>query len=147
MAKPVLSLVRERRSTDGSCRHAMFRNPVIAKHYPVPARSAGEKGLEISVELMFSLAQISWATIYNGNLVLKGFATLLTPTLEIGTSVLWHLKADKSGKRQSYNDGWELSHLHTLDDALFFGARDFVGWVNAAEHLVGKVIFGCYNHR
>lgn len=124
-------------SSTGNCWHAMFRNPVVVEWCPVPARTSEEKGLELSVELMLSLAQISWATVYMGVLMLKGFATLLTPTLKVGSSVIWHLTTNLHGERQSYNDGLQLSHIQTIDEAIFDGARHFVGWLKSAEYLVG----------
>lgn len=124
--------------SDSSCWHAMFRNPVIVEGYPIPMRNSDERGLELSVELMLSLARTSWATVYNGALLLKGFATLLTPTLKTGKSVIWHLTVNSRGKRQSYNEGLRHSCLRNIDEALFPGARHFVGWLRSANYLVGK---------
>lgn len=125
-------------SSPASCWHEMFRNPVVVEGFPIPPRTVEERGLEISIELMLSLAQTFWATVYNGALVLKGFATLLTPTLKVGESVIWHLTADTEGKRLSYNRGFDNSILKNLDGALFPGARHFVGWLKSADYLVGE---------
>jgi hypothetical protein len=123
----------------GTCWHRMFRNPVIVYGFPIPSRANGERGLEIPVELMLSLARTTWATIYCGVLILKGYATLLTPTLKIDKSVVWHLTAD-TRQRQSYNSGMAHSCLSNMEDALFPNARHFVGWLKSAEYLVGECV-------
>lgn len=125
-------------SSSAVCWHGMFRNPVIAEAYPMPGRDMGEKGLELSVELMLSLACAFWAVTYNESLVLKGVSTMLVPTLKIGDSVVWHLRANTDGSRLSYNSGSSSSCIRDLDDAIFAGARHFVGWTTSTEYLVGK---------
>lgn len=126
------------RSLQATCWRGMFKNPAIALGYPTPHRKSQEVGLEISLDLMLTLARTSWAAIYDGFLLLKGFNTLLTPTLKIDDSVIWHLTVDRTGDRLSYNDGTGSSCLHNVGDAIFVGARHFVGWTPCAEYLVGK---------
>jgi hypothetical protein len=121
-----------------TCWHGMFRNPVIAHGYPIPSRRSQEQGLELSIDLMLTLAQAFYGVIYCGVLMLKGFSTLLTPTRKENGSVTWHFIFDKSGARQSYNDGLQHSCLRKLDDAIFDGARHFVGWSGSAEFLTGE---------
>lgn len=125
-------------SVNAKCWHGMFRNPVIAHNYPTPHRTPQEMGLELSLDLMLALARTFWAAIYDGVLLLKGFNTLLTPTLEVGNSVIWHLTVDRSGDRLSYNDGVGSSCLHSIGEATFDGARHFVGWTMSADLLIGK---------
>lgn len=141
VAKILADEIASSAPSSASCWHAMFRNPMIVQGFPIPPRTIEERGLEISVELMLALAQTLWATVYNGTLILKGFATLLTPTLKVGGSVIWHLTADTGGRRLSYNRGFGKSVLNSLDDALFPGARHFVGWLRSADYLVGKFYF------
>jgi hypothetical protein len=121
-----------------TCWHGMFRNPVIAHGYPIPSRRSQEQGLELSIDLMLTLAQAFYGVIYCGVLMLKGFSTLFTPTRKENGSVTWHFIFDKSGARQSYNDGLQHSCLRKLDDAIFDGARHFVGWSGSAEFLTGE---------
>jgi len=130
--------------TDGSlhatCWHAMFRNPVIAHNYPTPFRKPQEMGLELSLDLMLTLARTFWAAIYDGVLLLKGFNTILTPTLKSDDSIIWHLTVDRRGERLSYNAGIGSSCIHGAGDAIYEGARHFVGWTKSANSLVGKSI-------
>jgi hypothetical protein len=116
----------------------MFKNPVIAHNYPTPHPKPQEVGLELSLDLMLTLAQTFWAAIYEGALLLKGFNTILTPTLKINDSIVWHLTVNRSGDRLSYNAAIGSSCVHNIGDAIFDGARHFVGWTKSAEFLVGK---------
>jgi hypothetical protein len=126
-------------SAPSSCWHGMFRNPVIAYHYPIPMRQSQERGLELSLDLMLSMARTFWAAIYDGALMLKGFNTLLIPTLELNESIIWHLTINRNGRRLCYNDGEGPSCLHSFADALLEGTRHFVGWTRSADYLVGKL--------
>ena len=130
-----------------TCWHGMFRNPVIAHGYPIPSRSSQEQGLELSIEMMLMLAQAFYGVVYCGVLMLKGFSTLLTPTRKENGSVTWHFIFNKTGARQSYNDGLQHSCLRTLDDAIFDGARHFVGWSGSAEFLTGEYAFAKVRRR
>ena len=126
---------------NATCWHGMFRNPVVAHGYPIPSRNTQEQGLELSIDLMLTLAQAFYGVVYCGVLMLKGFSTLLTPTRRENGSVTWHFTFNKSGARQSYNAGLQHSCLHSLDDAIFDGARHFVGWSGSAEFLTGEYAF------
>jgi hypothetical protein len=130
---------QEERLPQAICWHGMFRNPVIAHHYPIPSRKPQEKGLELSLDLMLSLARTFWAAIYDGVLMLKGFNTLLIPTLKLDGSIIWHFTVNKAGERLSYNDGEGSSCINSFGDALLDGTRHFVGWTNCAKYLVGKL--------
>jgi hypothetical protein len=134
-----VDILGEERPPQAVCWHGMFRNPVIAHHYPIPTRRPQEKGLELSMDLMLSLARTFWAAIYDGVLMLKGFNTLLIPTLELDGSIIWHFTVNKSGERLSYNDGEGSSCIHSFGDALLDGTRHFVGWTNCANYFVGKL--------
>jgi hypothetical protein len=136
----IVKIVETDDSLHTTCWHGMFRNPVVAHNYPTPHRTPQEKGLELSLDLMISLARTFWAAIYDGFLLLKGFNTILTPTLKTGDSVVWHLTVDKSGERLSYNAGVGSSCLHSVGEGMFDGARHFVGWTRSADLLVGEFI-------
>jgi hypothetical protein len=132
---------QEERSPEAVCWHGMFRNPVVAHQYPIPTRKPQDKGLELSLDLMLSLARTFWTAIYDGLLMLKGFNTLLIPTLKLDGSIIWHFTVNKSGERLSYNDGEGPSCIGSIGDALLDGTRHFVGWTNCANYLVGKLTF------
>jgi hypothetical protein len=139
----VLDIVRDVGDEDSltaACWHGMFRNPVVAHNYPTPCRKSREMGLELSFNLMLALARTFWVTLYDGALLLKGFNTILTPTSKIDDSVTWHLTVNRGGDRLSYNAGIGTSCIRTTGDAIFEGARHFVGWTTSAKFLVGKLL-------
>ena len=121
-----------------TCWHHLFRNPVIAEGYPIPLRTENEEGLELSVDAIVTLACTSFAVNYAGYLLLKGFNSMLAPTKRVGSSVTWHFLVSEKDKRQSYNDGLKYSRIRNFDDAIFDGARHFVGWSKDVKFLVGE---------
>ncbi|GAB7325025.1 hypothetical protein MBLNU13_g08823t2 [Cladosporium sp. NU13] len=128
--------VESESSLHATCWYGMFRDPVIAHNYPTPHRTRQELGLELSLNMMLTLARTFWAAIYDGVLLLKGFNVILTPTSKVGDSVVWHLTVDRSGERLSYNAGLGHSCIHSVGEAIFDGARHFVGWTTSANLLV-----------
>ena len=123
---------------DSACWQDMFKNPVMAVGYPVPLRGAYEQGLEMSMPLLTTLGQTYWATSFNGFL-LKGYNSIMVPVKRIGDSVIWHFKVRKDGDRMPYTDGHQTSSaFRCYSDAIFPGARHFVGWTHA-ESTAGKL--------
>jgi len=131
--------LHEEQASNSTCWQDMFRNPVIAKGFPVPLREADEQGLEMSIPLLTALGQTYWATNFNGFL-LKGFSSIMAPVKRIGNSVIWHLKARTDGDRMPYTDGHQTnSTFRCSSDAIFPGARHFVGWTHV-ESIAGKLV-------
>jgi hypothetical protein len=65
---------------NSGCWHRLFRNPVIAKGFPIPSRTENNTGLEMPLNMMADLIEASRATTFDGQLVIKGFCTMLVPT-------------------------------------------------------------------
>jgi hypothetical protein len=120
------------------CWRDMFRNPVLALGYPVPIRTHGEAGLEMSALMLVTVGRVPWATVFDGGLVLKGFSTMAVAVERIGSSVLWHFMARKDGDRIAYHERDCMARLSNFEEAFFSGARHFVAWTVAAELLVGE---------
>ena len=133
-----LKIIEHVSESHASCWQKMFRNPVIAHNYPTPSRNHKERGLELSLDLILTLARTNWAAIYDGRLLLKGFNTLLTPIVKFEESIVWHFTVNQDGDRLSYNDGIGSSCIDSIGEAIFDGARHFVGWTDTAKFLVGK---------
>jgi hypothetical protein len=87
---------------NGSCWHSLFRNPVIARGFPILARNHEEKVLEIPLNMMAKLGEASRAMNFDGILAIRGFSTLFVPTERTGNSVLWHFLYEESQNRISY---------------------------------------------
>ncbi|CAN9258661.1 unnamed protein product [Alternaria alternata] len=131
------------KESNSECWHKLFRNPTIVKGFPIEPRKHGERGLEISIDLLYTLAETRYATRYEHTLLLKGHCTLLVPTQRAGSSFVWHLLCSKDGKRIPYykyrqqctdwlhlND-LEVQQLDTED------ARHFVGWTSNVNRYLG----------
>jgi hypothetical protein len=121
------------------CWHAMFKNPVIAFEYPVPARSHQEElGLEVTTSMLSALSRASWATVFGGIVVLKGWCTMATMVAKMGESVIWHFAANHNGDRMPYPQRFP-EETFAISEAFFPGARHFVAWTQSAKLLTGKL--------
>ena len=132
---------------DGStatCWRCMFRNPVIAKGYPIPARSNAERGLELTPAMMAILSQAGRAVTFAGKFFLKGFNSIVAPIKRIGDSVQWHFCVDKSRGRLPYTVGIDHSFSSCWDDAFFPAARHFVGWSQSVRFIAG-MLYSAYS--
>lgn len=129
--------------SSGCCWHLLFQNPVIVKGFPIPARSHGEKGLEITMELMGHLGDASYLTEFNGVPILKGFSTMFVMTKASVDSMVWHFMCNENGDRISYLTSQPLLKSHftpsTAKPSRWPAARNFVGWATAVERRAGKI--------
>jgi len=127
---------------DGSCWHAMFRNPVVVNGFPILARHENEQGLELPLDMMSILADAHFATRYDTTLVLKGLCTMLVPTRQTERSITWHFIFNEDGKRIPYYSfrercpGWIGTDKVSTDLLEAGNVRNFVGWAsNITRHL------------
>lgn len=123
---------------EASCWRKMFKNPVIALGYPVPVRAYNEVGLEMSAQMLPVLGRTTWATIFEGGLVLKGFSTMLVAVNRISSSVLWHFMSKANGERIAYHDRGCKAGLQSVSEAFLTGNRHFVAWTATAALRVGE---------
>lgn len=125
-----------------ACWRKLFRNPVIADGYPICARSPGEKGLQMSLQMMMLLGQTPWVTTFEGTTMLKGFNSLFAPTACLGSSTVWHFLLHQDETRVTYNQGLDAtSGACTIDNETLQSDRHFVGWTPAADVLAGEFAF------
>ncbi|KAJ3561570.1 hypothetical protein NPX13_g8893 [Xylaria arbuscula] len=93
-----------------SCWLSLFSDATIAWGFPIPRRGS-ETGLEISLELLATIAGVHHAVEYDGGVVMKGFSSMLIPMkLDTETNtVQWHaVFNDNEDTRLSYQDGIDL---------------------------------------
>ena len=83
---------------NGSCWHPLFRNPVIARGFPIATKAKPDIGLEIALDMMAALVQSQSVTTFNGKLFIKGFSSMLTPTKHCGDKIIWHLTYKLEGR-------------------------------------------------
>ena len=125
---------------NGQCWHSLFQNPVIVQGFPIRARSHGEMGLEIPVDIMAGLGNADYHALFKEIPVLKAFSSMFIATQQLDCSMLWHFVVDLSGKRLPYPTALKY---HPDDSAIGnFGAvdvtRNFVGWTSSVRRLAGK---------
>ena len=128
-------------TSNGQCWQSMFRNPVIAKGFPITNRDS-VPGLEIPLYMMAGLIEASHVINFNNRVILKSFCAMLVPTKRIGNILLWHFIMNEDCSLISYYDnriqtaedpsikGLDISTLETL--------RHIVGWTSKVLNLAGR---------
>jgi hypothetical protein len=132
--------------SNGKCWLQLFRNPVIVKGYPILRRPAPKMGLKISLDTMASLVGTRHINIFNKNVFIKGFSTMLVPTMYSANILLWHFLCTKNGDRISYLDGKDI-HTAEISLANLESCRHIVGWCSNIRYLAGKQLHPGLNQR
>lgn len=131
-------------SVVGSCWRHLFKNPVIARGFPVLARSNNENGLEIPLNMMARLGGAERATVFDGQLLIKGFSTMFVPTKRIQNSILWHFLFNRDNSRISYSSAKQLGTPLTPVDVVNYQclptARMFLGWASSVSLYTGMFL-------
>ena len=127
---------------NGSRWRPLFRNPTIAKGFPILARDNSEPGLELSLGLMAKLGGAERATVFGDQLLIKGFSTLFVPIKRIGTSVIWHFLFNESTRRTSYLAAKALKVRERIDCVNYTylslsSTRVFLGWASSVSLYTG----------
>lgn len=125
---------------NGICWYNLFKNPMVVKGYPIPARAEIGTGAEIPLNIMAGLARIQRVDCFKGTTFLKGFSTLLVPTKRSGDMIFWHLFYNKDGHRISYLDSTitSLGYAKNLD---LEQCRHVLGWCEDVGFYAGRVFF------
>jgi hypothetical protein len=124
--------------SNGQCWHNMFRNPVVVQGYPILRRCEWDTGLEIPLNIMAGLARTQSVNIFNRNLFIKGFSTMLTPTKRVGDLLIWHLLYNKDGSRISYLDS-KLDQVNNFSMFELENTRHVLGWCSDVKYRAGKI--------
>lgn len=136
--------------SESSCWHPLFTNGVIAHGFPVPPRHE-EKGIELSFEVMITLAGVMYPLEYADGMVLKGPSTILIPTALVpmtlvptarsSNSVQWHFISGVPDKPLTLNcitdHVSDSDWFKTWDFDLLRTARTFLGYCKKAEIHLG----------
>lgn len=123
---------------NGKCWHNLFKNLMVVKGYPIPARLEKDTGAEIPFTIMAGLARTQRIDCFKGMTFIKGFSTLLVPTKRSGDVIYWHLFYNKDGHRISYLDSTitSLGYAKSLD---LEQCRHVLGWCEDAAFYAGRV--------
>lgn len=138
-------LIQEAQVSTGQCWHNLFHHCAIVYGYPIPSRPGSEQrpGLEIPFGMMAGLVGAERITPFCGNLIVKGFSTLLFPTRYDNGCMYWHLVHNDDGSRVSFADKRVLlstelpSMISQLRLDVVNHARHIVGWTAMLKNNLG----------
>ncbi|KAI0439912.1 hypothetical protein F4803DRAFT_529423 [Xylaria telfairii] len=122
---------------NGQCWHDLFRNPVVVKGYPILRRENANTGLEAQLNILAGLTRTRRVDCFKERLYLKGFSTMLLPTMRDGDIIRWHLVYKNDGSRISYLDNnvaRETLNIHSDLESL----RHVLGWCSEAQFYGGS---------
>lgn len=125
---------------NGVCWYNLFKNPMVVKGFPIPARVEKGTGAEMPIKMMASLARTQRVDCFKGMTFIKGFSILLVPTKRSGDMIFWHLVYNKDGHRISYlhNSMTSLAYAKNLD---LEQCRHVLGWCSDADFYAGRDFF------
>lgn len=128
-----------------SCWHPLFPKGVIAKGFPIAARTEG-KGLEISFADMALITGCLGFVSHENGLIAHGLKSVLIPILEIedGDAIQWHFEdKTKQGNGRIARISQTLRrekilHWHQeLSPERLINRRCFLGWAETANIVLG----------
>lgn len=129
-------------ANDGHCWFSMFRNPVVAWGYPIPARDHDAPGLEIPLDMMAALIEARYTSQINGTTLIKGFSAALLPTLVTTRLVYWHHIYQGDGSRITHFDERLVDIREASPTSLSLSTlgnvRHVVGWSTVVHRYAGK---------
>ncbi|KAK3361004.1 hypothetical protein B0T24DRAFT_539780 [Lasiosphaeria ovina] len=132
-----LSVREPDQKLNGTCWHAMFRNPVVVRGYPIRRRPRDGVGLEVPLHIMAGLGQTTHVTEFLGKSYIKGFASMFVAVDHTDGVCNWHHLHNSDGTRISYNEagGTSASQVpaHVLSTS-----RHIVGWCTKTRILAGS---------
>ena len=136
-------------NVNGQCWHGLFRNPVIARGFPIAARQLKMAGLELPLHLASQLIDAKNIDKFGSGTFLKGFSCLavamdLKHVANGDDFALWHLLYNEDGSRISYQDQpWHRSIIRASD---LQGARHIIGWCPDVAYHVGQLSYKSAKH-
>jgi hypothetical protein len=129
----------------GGCWESLFSNPSIAYDFPTRFRDHDEVGMEMTLDVMITLGEITSTTSFNDKFMLKGFSSAFYPTQlsGSGSSAVWHFLCKDAKEDNSYLTCFEaslgcLTTSTALDGSWMYSARHFVGWTPESFYKMGK---------
>ncbi|KAE8141258.1 hypothetical protein BDV38DRAFT_237643 [Aspergillus pseudotamarii] len=123
-------------SKNGNCWHDLFRNPVVVEGYPIKRRRATALGVEIPLRMIAELMQTKRMNPFAGNIVLKGYSTILVPTAYEDGIISWHLLCNRTGDRISYLSGMAIPQVG-ISITQLERSRHVIGWCRDMKFHAG----------
>jgi hypothetical protein len=129
LSEPFLGLAQ-------NCWQELFVTCFVLEDEESECVEAYGKGLELSFDLMITLAAVVYPIIVHGGVVLAGYQTVLIPTQVELTYVQFHLQVRDDGQINPF----ELDYgqrVQSTDWAQFKSMRCFLGWCSSAHIKLG----------
>ncbi|KAJ5113958.1 hypothetical protein N7456_002492 [Penicillium angulare] len=120
----------------GQCWHAMFRNPVVVKGYPILTKKRHDLGLEMPLNMMAGLTDSDRAIEFDGKVFIKGFSAMLVATKIVEDLLVWHYFYNSDGSRISYLDQ-SLQNVEKISLMQLETSRHVVGWCADCKYNAG----------
>ena len=118
------------------CWEALFQSCTVAVCSLKPRLGFG-KGLELSFDMMISLAAAEFHLVIAGGIVFIGYRTVLFPTAVYGDCVQFHLITTNNGQINPYILEYG-SRMLTENATQFKNMRCFLGWCSSAQVNLGS---------
>ncbi|KAE8381785.1 hypothetical protein BDV26DRAFT_255120 [Aspergillus bertholletiae] len=127
---------------EGTCWHALFRNPVIVEGFPIRCRAENNNGLDIPLDIMAGLIRTRQATEFDDRIFIKGFSALLFPTKFMGDTIIWHYIYNPDGSHISYLDprteGLQDTGAKEISlNNMMAAGMHILGWCSTAKCYAG----------
>jgi hypothetical protein len=120
---------------DHCCWEELFQSCTLVLSNLKPRIGFG-KGMEMSFDLMLSLAAAEFQLVVDGGVVFIGYRTILFPTALYGDCAQFHLLTASEGQINPYMQKYG-SRILTEDATQFEKKRCFLGWCTNAQVNLG----------
>ncbi|MCJ1395892.1 hypothetical protein MMC18_008778 [Xylographa bjoerkii] len=118
------------------CWFPLFTNAVIAHGFPIASRMNNEIGLEVSFHVMIALSGVQYSATFEGGTILKGFSSMLIPTVKYDGSIQWHFWYNHTGGQLDYSEVQDKQRV-LVSEMDMREKRAFLGWCEKAEIHLG----------
>ncbi|KAH5122994.1 hypothetical protein HBH71_038800 [Parastagonospora nodorum] len=121
-------------TTIGICWYDMFPHKLLVQGFPVPEKPSHMRGVELPLAIMVSTIGAQHVTVFNNNLLIKGFNRMLVMTGRDGVFCQWHYVFNKN------------SHIRYADIAdnrvrnsnpYYLKDDEYEEWLQSSRHIVG----------
>ncbi|KUJ15384.1 uncharacterized protein LY89DRAFT_735500 [Mollisia scopiformis] len=130
-------------TSSGDCWQNLFRNPMVVIGYPIPRRPVADRGLEVSLDIMVTLANTRRLIDFCGRTFVKGFSAMLTVMEVIEDTVFWHLFYNEDRSYISYSDPRILRNPSSPQSLAIKNPdskRHILGWCESIRNYAGNRI-------
>ncbi|KAH8168652.1 gti1/Pac2 family protein [Sarocladium implicatum] len=122
------------------CWHSMFRNPTIARGFPIKRRAMKSAGLEMPLEMMAQMMRATRIIAFNAVWYLKGFSSFLALSECRDDELLWHHVYKNDGSYAAFSDFEGATSSFDLSASQLQRSRHIIGWCQKADLRAGAIL-------